>query len=158
MNLTRGSRSLIRAMATVAVLAAALSAPAQAQVTLTDSGDPGTLTVTTAIAGFQPSVVIDATTTYTAKTNNKNKEKKITGRLNTAMPAGLTLTIELTPLTGAIGYGPVTLDATARDLVGNITNTTLQTASITYRLQADVTAGVVALTSRTVTLTIVDYP
>ena len=130
---------------------------AEAQ-TLSVSGSPASLVVNTAIAGQPPTSDNDATTTYTVKAQNKNSPIKITGRLNSAMPPGVTLTISMQAPGGATSNGTVTLDATTRDLVGNISNTNAQTRSITYTLSATAAAGVVPPQSRTVTLTITAWP
>ena len=130
---------------------------AQAQ-TLSVSGSPGTMVINTAIAGQPPTSDNDATTTYTVKAQNKNRPLKVTGRLNSTMPPGVTLTVNMQAPTGATSIGTVTLDATARDLVGNITNTTAQTLSISYTLSATAAAGVVTPQSRTVTLTLTAWP
>ena len=126
--------------------------------TLSVSGSPGNLVINTAIAGQPPTSDNDATTTYTVKGLNKNSPLKITGRLNAAMPPGMTLTINMAPPGGAVSNGTVTLDATTRDLVGDITNSNAQTRSITYTLSATPAAGVVPPQSRTVTLTITAWP
>jgi hypothetical protein len=126
--------------------------------TLSVSGSPANLVINTAIAGQPPTSDNDATTTYTVKALNKNNPLKITGRLNAAMPPGMTLTISLAPPGGAVSNGTVTLDATTRDLVGDITNSNAQTRSITYTLSATAAAGVVPPQSRTVTLTITAWP
>jgi hypothetical protein len=70
----------------------------------------------------------------------------------------MTLTVTMTAPTGATSMGAVTLDATARDLVGNITNTANETEQITYVLSATAAAGVVTAQSRTVTFTIASWP
>jgi hypothetical protein len=127
--------------------------------TLSVSGSPGNLVINTAIAGQPPTSDNDATTTYTVKVANRNSPMKITGRLNAAMPPGVTLTISMAaPGGGALSNGTVTLDATARDLVGDIVNTNAQTRSITYTLSATPAAGVVPPQSRTVTLTLTAWP
>jgi hypothetical protein len=130
---------------------------AQAQ-TFSVAGSPGTLIINTAIAGQLPSSEMDATTTYTVKAQNKKKTVKIMARLNTAMPPGVSLTIEMEAPTGGISAGPVTLDATDRELVGSIDNTNAQTRSITYTLSATPAAGVVTPQSRTVTFTLTAWP
>jgi hypothetical protein len=130
---------------------------ASAQV-LTVSGSPATMRISTAIAGQAPTSITEATTTYTTKTNNKNQPKKITARLNSVMPPGMTLTLTMAPPTNAVSYGPVTLDATTRDVVGSITNTNQFTGAVTYVISATAGAGVVAPQSRTVTLTITAWP
>jgi hypothetical protein len=126
--------------------------------TLSVSGSPASLVINTAIAGQPPTSDSDAATTYTVKAQNRQVPVKITGRLNAAMPPGVTLTINMAPPGGAVSNGTVTLDATTRDLVGDITNTNAQTRSITYTLSATAAAGVVPPQSRTVTLTITAWP
>lgn len=126
--------------------------------TLSVSGSPGTLVVNTAIAGQPPTSDTDALTTYTVRAANRQQPLKITGRLNAAMPPGVTLTVNMAPPGGAVANGTVTLDATTRDLVGDITNTNAQTRSITYTLSATAAAGVVPPQSRTVTLTLTAWP
>ena len=126
--------------------------------TLSVSGSPGALVINTAIAGSPPTSDNDAASTYTVKAQNKTHPLKITARLNAAMPPGVTLTANFQAPTGATSDGTVTLDATDRELVGNITNTTAQTKGITYTLSATAAAGVVTPQSRTVTLTLSAWP
>jgi hypothetical protein len=115
--------------------------------------------ITTATAGLPPNSITNAITTYTVKTNKATKPKKITAQLNSAMPVGMTLTITLVaPSSPATSDGTVTLDATARELVGDITNTTVQTKGITYVISATAAAGVVTSQTRTVTFTLVSWP
>jgi hypothetical protein len=125
--------------------------------TLTVGTAPSLLRVSTAVAGLEPNPV-SGTSTYTIRAAKANKPQKVTAQLNAAMPAGVTLTIELTAPTGATSNGPVALDATIRDLVGNITNTTAEVGTITYTLTATTAAGVLAAQSRTVTLTVTAWP
>ena len=116
------------------------------------------MSITSATAGFPPDFLTNAITTYTAKAKQANRPQKITGQLNAAMPVGMTLTVTLVATTGATSDGTVTLDATARELVGNITNTANETHGITYVLSATAAAGVVLSQSRTVTFTITAWP
>jgi hypothetical protein len=134
-----------------------LAVTAAAQ-TLTVSGSPPSMVINTAVAGFAPTDDQDVTTTYSVRAANRNSPLKITGRLNAPMPAGMTLTVNLAPTQGSVGYGTVTLDATARDLVGDIAHTNNRTAAITYVLSATPAAGVVPPQSRTVTLTLTAWP
>ena len=53
------------------------------------SGDPNNLVVNTATAGSQPTADTDATTTWAITTNESTK--KMTGSINTDMPANTTL-------------------------------------------------------------------
>ncbi len=137
----------------------AMLAPAAALAqSITDSGNPTKATIITAVAGSQPTPIVEASTQYRARTNNVNNPQKITGRINSNMPTGMTLTILLEPTTGATSVGPVALSTTVRDLVTNITNTANEWRDITYTISATVAAGVVAAGSKTVTLTIIDWP
>ena len=133
-------------------------ATAQAANTVSVSGSPAAMMITTATAGFAPNSITNVVTTYTARAKLANTPQKITGALNAAMPVGMTLAVTLAATTGATSNGAVTLDATTRDLVGNITNTTTQTRGITYVLSATPAAGVVLSQSRTVTFTITAWP
>lgn len=155
---SRGKRvSWARQAAIIGGLSCLGAFAAKAQ-TLSVSGSPAALVINTAIAGQPPTTDGDNTTTYTVKAQNKNRPLKITGRLNTAMPPGVTLTINMLAPTGATSNGTVTLDATARDLVGEIDNTNAQTRGISYTLSATAAAGVVPPQSRTVTLTLTAWP
>lgn len=126
--------------------------------TLSVSGSPGLLRVSTAVAGSEPIAVTNASTTYTVTTGNPNRLHKITARLSAPMPVGVTLTASLAAPAGATSLGPVALDATARDVVLDIPRRTTATHAITYTLSATVAAGVIPNSSRTVTLTIVQQP
>ncbi|PKL47494.1 MAG: hypothetical protein CVV42_12955 [Candidatus Riflebacteria bacterium HGW-Riflebacteria-2] len=117
------------------------------------SGNPAALTVSTAVAGAEPDEVSDSTTTYAITTN---QSKKITGVLDTAMPAGVTLKINLVAPTGGTTVTDVTLLGTATDLVTGISPVAESGKTITYKLSATVAAGVVASANKTVTLTIAD--
>lgn len=118
------------------------------------SGDPAKLTINTATAGAEPDAVSDASTTYDLTTNATGK--KITAVLNAAMPADVTLTINMVAPAGATSAGAVTLTNVAVDAVTDITEVTASNKTITYGMSALVTAGIVANDTRTVTLTIVD--
>ena len=124
---------------------------------LTILTSPSAMTINTAVAGLPPTDRTSNVTNYII-TGKKNRAYKITGRLSAVMPPGVSLTVTLTAPTGATSSGPVTLDATARDLVGNITNTVAETQQITYVLSATPAAGVVTAQSRTVTFTIAAWP
>jgi hypothetical protein len=116
------------------------------------SGDPGALIISTAVPGSAPTQVSDATTTYAVTTNLTGS--KITGSLNTAMPAGVSLGVTLAAPTGATSVGAVVLTAVDQDLVTGITTLAESAKTITYTLDATVTAGVIASASKTVTLTV----
>jgi hypothetical protein len=121
---------------------------------ISTSGNPGALTVSAATAGSQPDEVSDAATTYAITTNGTSK--KITGILDTAMPTGMTLKVDLIAPTGGTNIPDVTLTAVAADLVTGITQVAESGKAITYKLSATVAAGVVTSANKTVTLTIAD--
>lgn len=126
--------------------------------TLSVSGNPGLLRISTAIAGSEPIAVTNASTTYTVVTGNPNRVHKITARLDAPTPVGVTLTASLAAPAGASSLGPVALDGTARDVVIDIPRRTTATQAITYTLSATVAAGVIPNSTRTVTLTIIQQP
>ena len=132
--------------------------PAAAQaLKLMVSGSPATMTISTiASPGQQPTAVVDASTDYRVTVNAQ--AMKITASLSAPMPVGVTLTAQFAAPPGATSSGPVALDATSRDLVINISNVTNSRNIITYTLSATVAAGVIPLQSRTVLLTLVNYP
>ena len=130
----------------------AVSYEIQAINEISVNGSPN-LTVNTATAGSEPDSDID-TGSYNITSNGT--DKKITGVIDTDMPANVTLKVTLGAPTGASSLGQVTLSSTAADLVNGITKTAESSLSITYELSATVDAGIVASGSRTVTYTITD--
>lgn len=118
------------------------------------SGNPSALIVNAATAGSQPTAVTDATTTYSITTNGSSK--KVTGILNSAMPANTSLKATLTAPTGGTGAGQVTLTASAQDLVTGISTVAQSGVGISYEFSATAAAGVIASAQKTVTLTVAD--
>lgn len=118
------------------------------------SGNVSTMTVSTATAGSEPDPVTDATQTYDITTNGTNK--KITAALDTNMGTGLTLALTAAAPTGASANSEVSLSTVAADVVTGITEIAESGKTLTYKLTALVTAGVVAADTKTVTLTIAD--
>jgi hypothetical protein len=114
-----------------------------------------TLTVSSATAGSNPDQASDSTT-YDLTTNCAANAKKITGVLNTAMPAGLTLQANMTAPSGATSAGATTLTASAADLVTLIDAGASSNVALAFTLDATAAAGVVASASKTCTLTIAD--
>lgn len=119
---------------------------------ITVSGNPGTLTVSAAVAGSAPTSATDATTTYAVTTNNT--ARKITGALATVMPTGTTLTVNLGAPTGGTSAGAVTLTTTAASLVTGIANIAQGSLTITYTLAATVSATQVTAATNTLTYTV----
>lgn len=127
--------------------------------TLSASGNPGLLRISTAVAGSEPVSVSNSVTTYTVTTPNANRTYAITAQLDANMPIGTTLTVTLAPPPpSAVSLGAVTLDVTARNVVTEITRNTNSTQNITYQLSATVAAGVIPSSNRTVTFTIIRFP
>ncbi|MFH1452363.1 MAG: hypothetical protein ABIH00_00045 [Armatimonadota bacterium] len=118
------------------------------------SGDPGTFSIDTAVAGSQPSEVTDTTTSYAITTNETNK--KITAALNSAMPSNTTLKLTAAAPTGGSSQGELTLTSSALDLVTGISNVAESGKTLTYKFSATVVAGTISLSSKTVTLTLTD--
>ncbi|MGH7655634.1 MAG: hypothetical protein ACREN6_13320 [Gemmatimonadaceae bacterium] len=120
------------------------------------SGSPATMKVTTAIPGAGLTPVTDASTKYTLL-EFTGGHHEITAQINTPMPAGITLTVDLAAPSGATSMGPVALSVAAHPVVTNI-GTALSSSAITYELSATPAGGVVPVQSRTVTFTLVATP
>ena len=119
---------------------------------LSVSGNPGALIVNAAVAGSAPTAVSDASSSYAITTNEA--ARKITGAIDTAMPAGVTLTANLAAPTGGTSAGAVVMTAVAAPLVTGISTLNETAKGITYGLSATSAAGVVASAAKTVTFTI----
>lgn len=116
------------------------------------SGNPGALAINTAVAGSAPTPVSNSSTTWAVTTNQTGA--KVTAAIDVTMPAGITLSLNLQNPTGATSI-TVSLGTLAADAVTGITKLNESGKAVTYTLAATATAGVVASTSRTVTLTMV---
>jgi len=122
--------------------------------TVTVSGDPGMLTVGSAPPGSPLDPASDASTTYTVTTTAAGQ--RIVARLDTPLPSGVTLTVSLTPPSGAANEGEITLSTVDQTVVGSIPAAgTYSGLAITYRLAAVTAAGPVPTTVRSVVLTVV---
>jgi hypothetical protein len=140
------------ALTLIAPLAIGGGAVAQ---TLSVSGSPGTLRVTTAIAGGTPEIVTETSTTYSVTTPSANATRKITARLTSPLPAGVTMTISCQAPSGAISAGSITLSTTEQDVVTSIDRRTNASGlTITYTLTAPLSVGVLSSQTRNVTFTI----
>lgn len=114
------------------------------------TGSPS-LVVSTASAGSEPGVA-NAAATWAVTTNQSNA--KISASINAALPANVTLTVDLAAPSGATSAGAQPLGTTAVDLVTGLTRVAQGGLGVTYTLSATAAAGVVASTTRTVTYTI----
>ena len=147
------ARALRRAALLVGL--AVWSGEARAQI-FSVSGSPSTMTVSTAIPGAGLTPVTDASTKYTLL-EFTGGHHEITAQINTPMPAGVTLTVQMAVPNGATSAGPVALGVVAQPIVTKI-STAFASNTITYELSATPVAGVVPLQSRTVTFTLVATP
>ena len=118
---------------------------------LSVSGNPGNLTVSAATAGSVPTLASDASTTYNY---TANQPRKITAALNTALPAGVTLSVALASPTGGTSPGDVSLATTPANVVTAIPPVSEPAKTITYKLSATSDAGVIGPTPAVVTFTI----
>lgn len=117
------------------------------------SGNPGTLVINTAFAGSEPLPVTDASTTYSIDIFDSNM--KITGSIDTAMPAKTSLKVTLTAPTGATSLGQITLTTTNQDLITGLQENMVESGlGISYEFSATVAAGIVSSGSKTVTFTV----
>lgn len=114
------------------------------------AGSPS-LTINTATAGSAPTAATGAAT-WAVTTNQSNA--KIIASLDSDMPTGLTLTVNLGAPTGASSTGATSLSSASVDLVTGITKKAEGALPVGYSLSATTDAGVVSSTSRTVTFTI----
>jgi hypothetical protein len=115
------------------------------------TGGAQSLTITTATAGSEPT---DATASVNWAITTNQTNQKVTGSLDVAMPANVTLAANLAAPAGATSAGSAVLGTTAVDLVTGISTLAQGGLGLTYTLSATAAAGVVASTSRTVTYTI----
>lgn len=120
---------------------------------LSISGNPSPFTITSATAGQNPSPVVNNSTTYTV--NTLTVIRSITGSLNTNMPSGVTLSVQLQASTGATSSGSVAMSTVANTLVSNIKKNTVQAGlTITYTFAATAAASPVTNGTKTLTLTL----
>lgn len=114
-----------------------------------------TLTVNAAVAGSQPTQVTQSTT-YDITTNCATNAKKLTAAINSAMPSGLTLGLNVAAPTGGSSAGTTTISNVAADVVTGIDAVAQTGISMTFYLDATAAAGVIGAASKTLTLTLVD--
>ena len=155
----------------IMVLTAAAFQTASAQATATQnvtlsvsavykistSGNPGPLTISTGTAGTDVlTQATDATTTYSI-TQNVGNTIKITAEMNSALAAGYTLELSLGSSKGtSAGYVDISnaTSGSAVNVVTGIAKGADAAQSIGYRFSATATAGTLASTTKTVTLTL----
>ena len=122
---------------------------------ITLSGNPGPLQVSTATAGHQPDSVKDDSTDYDL--NFKDLEKKTNGNIHGALSAPLPkhtdLKVTFEAPEGA-SSSTVSLTTTPQVLVSNIKRKKFKNLQITYEFSANVEAGVIPLSPKILILTI----
>ena len=116
------------------------------------SGNTVTLNIVSATAGSNPTQATDNASTWAVTTNQSGA--KISASIASAMPAGLTLSVNLAAPAGATSAGAQALGTSAVDLVTGLTKQAASGLGVTYTLDATAAAGVVASSSRVVTYTI----
>jgi hypothetical protein len=117
---------------------------------------PGPLTIIDAVPGGQPRAQTDQAARYSV--NVTTGRMKIAGQLDTPLPPGVTLTIQLSAPSGATSVGAVALGTSPQDLVRFISPGQRAGLPVTLVLSASITAGVIPYTASHVVLTLVDDP
>lgn len=112
------------------------------------------LTIVAGTAGAGLPEVINSTGVTYDITNNDGS-KKLVGKINTAMPANTTLSVNVTAPSGATSADFVALTASDQDLVTGIDNVNEAALAISFKLEATVAAGVIASATKTFTMTVV---
>ncbi len=125
-----------------------------AQVITVTAVPPVSMTVTTAVAGSNPTNATDGTSTYALDTKSGTGFTRITARVTPALPAGTTLFVNL-PSPGGIvlSAGTVALTTAAQPVLTNLpnSNTRHRSTPINYTLSATPSAGVILLQAVVVT-------
>jgi hypothetical protein len=154
----------IRYAAALAVAASAFAAADASAQTATQVVSYEVTAINEISVSGSPSLVINDATpgtgltsttaggTYAITTNETNR--KVTAHINSNMPSGVTLTVELAAPTGGTSAGAVSLSTVAADVVTGVSNVNESGLSVSYELSATVAAGVVAAGNKTVTYTI----
>ncbi len=119
------------------------------------TGDPSPLRITTGEAGSATLSVSDASTSYNITSNRPNM--KLSVSVDEPVPPGTRLFVEMEGATG-VSAGRVEIsDATAPvDAVTGIDKGTVTGQTISYVLEADAARGPLAAESRTIILTLTD--
>jgi acetyl esterase/lipase len=141
-------------LAILFLLVSAVTESAAAQ-TISASGDPDPLTVTGTSAGLDLAGETNSATTLSITTSATNQ--KIVARLQSALPAGVTLTLNIAAPSGATSLGPVTLTTSDKDIVTGIPLvTSYSNLAVTYALSSSVAGVPVPTTVRTVLISVVN--
>jgi hypothetical protein len=172
-NIIKGTATMKKSILTlsIVILTAAAFQTASAQATATQnvtlsvsavykiatSGNPAPLTITTGTAGSDNlTSVTDNSTTYSI-TQNVGNTVKITAELDSPLPSGYTLELSLGSSKGtSLGYIDISnaTSGSAVNLVTGIARGADANQAVSYRFSATASAGTLAPTTKTVTLTL----
>ncbi len=119
------------------------------------TGSSVSLIISSATPGSQPSPVTDIAS-YDISTNCGTNAKRIIASIDSDMPSGTTLEIQLDAPSGASSQGFVVLSSTSSNVVTGIDSSAGSNLNITARFSATVEAGIVAYSNKTLTLTLSD--
>ena len=126
------------------------------QVSLVNIAGDVTLTVNAGTAGTGLTSAT-ANTTYAITNNYITSGVKITGSLNSNMPANTTLKLAVSaPAASGTTGGVKILSTTAQDLVTGIGAVNETGLNMAFTLEATVDAGVISSSTKTLTLTLVN--
>ncbi len=124
---------------------------------ISTSGNPGALTINNGTAGTDAlTSVSDNSTTYNI-TQNVGNTVKVTAHLNSALPAGYTLSINLASTKGTSAGTVDISNATSGSAVDVVTGIGMgadANQTIGYTFSALASAGTLSSTNKTVTLTL----
>lgn len=116
----------------------------------------GPLTVTSATAGSQPNAVTGSTA-YSVSLAFAG-QMRITAQLDVNTPANTTVTVRVTGAASGTSLGAIALSTTPKDVVIAATPGFFSNVTIFYTFSGTVLAGVLPITTRTVTFTLLTYP
>lgn len=148
-----GGRCAALAVAVLLILAGQPGDLVGQTIAVSTSSVGPAMTITTAVAGSAPTPVTVSGGTYDYD-NATSTNRRISAKLSSAMPSGATMEVQLAASKGN-SRGWVALSTTAQDVVISIPKNSSNTGqAISYRFSATSAAGLIALSSRSVTLTI----
>lgn len=116
------------------------------------SSNPAALIVCVATPGDPPNCAEDCLTTYSITTNGTGQN--ITGTIDSSMPSGVRLNVEMEAPPGAVSRGSVELTTTPQTLVSGISNISASNLMIDYTLSASSSACPCASQTRIITYTV----
>jgi hypothetical protein len=126
----------------VAVLTAAAAWPLAAQGTVRLAADPAPLVVAEAAAGAAPEPA-EGAASYALE--GVAAPSRLTARLGTPLPAGVTLWVTLDAPSGAVSRGAVRLTTAEQEVVWGIPAGDHPSQTVTYALHATTAAGTVPM-------------